>query len=224
MPNIHVFGSQISYPGRTLAVGALLALALAGCGTDQPGGGSSQSRPGTSSGSKASATSPSADQAAFAAMLGRVAQPCPAPGGTPIVPKPTGPQQKETRLAPGETPPPPSEGMEPAAPTGPEAVLNARDWCASVQHEQRIIEALQGVSSPTAASVRKTLHSLGYIDEHIHGLKQEGKTTRFYLDLRESGGRLCEAGTASGETTEMFRCVARATGEFVVEEEADRPS
>ncbi|MFJ9887584.1 hypothetical protein ACIQRW_17175 [Streptomyces sp. NPDC091287] len=72
--------------------------------------------------------------------------------------------------------------------------MSARDWCASAHHEQRVIEALQSVPEPTPAKVRATLNSLGYIDEHIHGLQQYGKATRFYLDLRESRGRLCEAG------------------------------
>ncbi|MFE6223407.1 hypothetical protein [Streptomyces sp. NPDC057854] len=96
-------------------------------------------------------------------------------------------------------------------------VLNARDWCASVQHEQRVIEALQEVSRPTPTSVRKTLNGLGYIDARIHDLVQDGAITRFHLDLRESGGRLCERGTAAGEATEMTPCVAPATGAFTVE-------
>ncbi|WP_406727304.1 hypothetical protein WJ438_25465 [Streptomyces sp. GD-15H] len=101
--------------------------------------------------------------------------------------------------------------------------MNDRDWCASVQHEQRIIQALQEVSEPTPAKVRKTLNSLGYIDERIHGLKQDGKTTRFYLDLRESGGRLCEAGLAAGEETDVTVCTVPATGAFAVTETKEQP-
>ncbi|MFH9008543.1 hypothetical protein ACH4E5_35550 [Streptomyces afghaniensis] len=97
--------------------------------------------------------------------------------------------------------------------------MDRHDGCTSVQHEQRIIEALQMVVDPTPAKVRKTLNSLGYIDERIHGLKQDGKTTRFYLDLRENGGRLCEAGLAAGETTDVTPCVAPATGPFTVQTE-----
>ncbi|MFF1398551.1 hypothetical protein ACFVZD_32645 [Streptomyces sp. NPDC058287] len=66
------------------------------------------------------------------------------------------------------------------------------------------------------AKVRKTLNGLGYVDEHIHGLKQDGKATRFYLDLREKGGRLCEAGLAAGERTAITVCAVPATGPFAV--------
>ncbi|MCX4770357.1 hypothetical protein [Streptomyces sp. NBC_01285] len=97
--------------------------------------------------------------------------------------------------------------------------MNARDWCASGHHEQRIIEALQKVAEPTPAKVRKTLNGLGYIDERIHGLKQDGKTTRFYLDLRENGGQLCEAGLAAGEVSDVNKCVVPASGPFAVKTE-----
>ncbi|MFJ8464536.1 hypothetical protein [Streptomyces swartbergensis] len=97
--------------------------------------------------------------------------------------------------------------------------MDRHDWCTSVHHEQRIIEALQKVVEPTPAKVRKTLNSLGYIDERIHGLKQDGKTTRFYLDLREKGGKLCEAGRAAGATTDVTPCIAPATGPFTVKTE-----
>ena len=144
-------------------------------------------------------------------MLDRVAQPClstagAAPGPTdkiasgPTDKKPTGSVGRQS-LAPGEVPP--TDPIEPGAPTGPETELNDRDRCASVQHEQRIIEALQKVSDPTPAKVRTALNGLGYLDERIHGLKQEGEATRFYLDLRESGGRLCEAGRAAGAETDV---------------------
>ncbi len=192
--------------GRALTVAAIASLALAGCG--------GQDGPGRGSDSKAGATSPPAGQAAFAAMLDAVTRPCPPPGGSPVGSQPAGPQGQQS-LAPGETPP--TEPFEPVAPTGPVTVLNARDWCASVQHEQRVIEALQKVSRPTPTSVRKTLNRLGYIDARIHDLVQDGAITRFHLDLRESGGRLCERGTAAGEATEMTPCVAPATGAFTVE-------
>jgi hypothetical protein len=221
MTHVHAAIGSFARPGRALAVGVLTCLALAGCGTDQLRGGNAQVKSGASADSEVSATSPSADHEAFAAMLDRLAQQCPPPGAPPIASKPTGPQEEQS-LAPGEIPP--TTPIEPGAPTGPESVLNARDWCASAHHEQRIIQALQAVSMPTPVSVRKTLNSLGYIDEHIHGLKQDGKTTRFYLDLRENGGRLCEAGTAAGEMTEVTPCVAHATGAFTVTEAEDQPS
>ncbi|MFD6555574.1 hypothetical protein [Streptomyces sp. NPDC058398] len=95
--------------------------------------------------------------------------------------------------------------------------MSDRDRCASVQHEQRIVQALQAVSEPTPAKVRKALNSLGYIDERIHGLQQDSRATPFYLDLRESGGRLCEAGLAAGEETYVTVCTAPATGGFAVD-------
>jgi hypothetical protein len=221
MTQVHALISPFARPGRALAVGALICLALAGCGTDQPGDDNAQDGAGTTAGSKVSAPSRSADRAAFAKMLDEVARRCPPPGTYPAASKPSGPPE-EPSLPPGETPP--TDPIEPGAPTGPESVLNARDWCASVQHEQRIIEALQAVSTPTPASVRKTLNGLGYIDERIHGLRQDGSVTRFHLDLRESGGRLCEAGTAAGATTDVTPCLAPATGPFTAERAHDQSS
>ncbi|SOR76704.1 hypothetical protein SCNRRL3882_0187 [Streptomyces chartreusis NRRL 3882] len=157
------------------------------------------------------------------AMLHKVAQPClesesetqTETESGPSHKRPTG-SGKEGResLAPGETPP--AVPIEPGAPTGPEAELNDRDRCMSVQHEQRIGQALQAVSEPTPAKVRKVLNDLGYIDERIHGLRQDGKFTRFYLDLRERGGRLCEEGLAAGVETDISACVASAVGPFTV--------
>ncbi|WP_246203540.1 hypothetical protein [Streptomyces tailanensis] len=105
--------------------------------------------------------------------------------------------------------------MEPIAPTtGPEVELNARDWCASALHEERIAQALWDLVDPTPTKVRTILNDLGYIDEHIHDLKQSGATTRFFLDLRDKGGRLCLEGSAAGENTVIDKCVAPATGPF----------
>ncbi|MFF5980344.1 hypothetical protein ACFY78_16020 [Streptomyces olindensis] len=209
--------SAFARPRRALAAAALAALALTGCGSDGSGGKGAQDEPGRSAGTQASATPSSPEQAAFAAMLAKVAQPCSsnveAPPG-PATERPTGPEGEQS-LAPGETPP--DEPIEPGAPTDVGARLSDRDQCASVQHEQRIIEALQSVSEPTPAKVRESLNGLGYIDERIHGLEQDGKTTRFYLDLREKGGRLCEAGVAAGEESDVTTCMAPATGPFAVE-------
>ncbi|MFE7790663.1 hypothetical protein [Streptomyces sp. NPDC057460] len=203
-------------PLGALTATVLAALALAGCGSEGRSDGGSQSRPGSSVGAKESATSSGPKQATFMAMLDKVAQPCSATkktGPGPVDKPPVSPEAKES-LGLGETPP--AGPIEPGAPTGPEAELNDRDWCASVQHEQRIVQALQSVSEPTPAKVRKTLNDLGYIDVRIHDLKQDGKVTRFYLDLREKGGRLCEEGLAAGEETDISACVAPADGPFTV--------
>ncbi|MEU5249106.1 hypothetical protein AB0G81_34375 [Streptomyces asoensis] len=58
------------------------------------------------------------------------------------------------------------------------------------------------------------LTGLGYIDGRIHGLERSGTTTRFFLDLRDRGGRLCLDGSAAGEDTVVDKCVAPATGPF----------
>ena len=179
--------SAFTRPRRTLTAAALAALALAGCG-------------GNGSGASGSTGRSTSEQAAFAAMLDEVAKPCSSAAG------PKGEQSP----APTETPR--TEPIGPGAPT--EAPLSDRDRCASVQHEQRVIQALQAIPDPTPAKVRGSLNALGYIDERIHGLKQDGKVTRFHLDLREKGGRLCEAGTAAGEETDVVPCVAPATGPF----------
>ncbi|MFH9748352.1 hypothetical protein ACH4MN_28425 [Streptomyces anulatus] len=207
--------SAFAHPRRGLVAAALAVLALTGCGSEVRGGGQ-RTEPDVRAGSTTSAARPTPEQAAFAAMLDRFAQPCPSPGGAApgsAGEKRTGPEPVQS-LAPGETPP--AEPIEPGPLTGPAAELNARDWCTSAHHEQRVIEALQSVPEPTPAKVRATLNSLGYIDAHIHGLQQDGKATRFYLDLRESGGRLCVAGLAAGEVTDANACVAAAEGPFTV--------
>ncbi|MFI6022980.1 hypothetical protein ACIBCP_35715 [Streptomyces sp. NPDC051287] len=202
---------------RALAATGLATLALAGCGTSGSTGSGPEGEPGRSVGTRANATPSTPEQAAFAAMLDKVAQPCASAGEDPSGPageEPTGPAGQES-LAPGESPP--LEPVEPGAPTEYETRLSERDRCASVQHEQRIIQALQAVADPTPATVRKSLNGLGYIDERIHGLTQNGRTTRFYLDLREEGGRLCEAGVAAGEESDVTTCSAPATGSFTVD-------
>ncbi|MFM9451388.1 hypothetical protein [Streptomyces europaeiscabiei] len=92
--------------------------------------------------------------------------------------------------------------------------LNARDWCAGNHHELRITQALWDLADPTPTKVRTVLNDLGYIDERIHDLKQSGTTTRFSLDLRDQGGRLCLDGSVAGEETVVEKCVAPATGPF----------
>ncbi|MFF8317831.1 hypothetical protein ACF06V_11775 [Streptomyces bobili] len=200
---------------RAFAAVALTAMVLTGCGSDGSGDGGKRSEPGRSV--EVSGTPSTSEQAAFEAMLDRVAQPCTTTGEAPSGPTgetPTGPKGEQS-LAPDETPP--DEPIEPGAPSEPAPQLSDRDRCASVQHEQRIIEALQALPEPTPAKVRKILNGLDYIDERIHGLKQDGRTTRFHLDLREKGGRLCEAGVAAGEQTDVIPCMAPATGAFTVD-------
>ncbi|MCX5317738.1 hypothetical protein [Streptomyces sp. NBC_00154] len=219
MTHIHASISAFARHRRGLATAALaaLALALTSCGSE-PSGGGPRSDPARNIASKERPAQPSPEQA-FAAMLDMYAKECPAANGVPPTPpgKPSSPEPARS-LAPGETPP--DEPIEPGPLTGPAAELDRHEWCTSVHHEQRIIEALQKVADPTPATVRKTLNRLGYIDEHIHGLKQDGKTTRFHLDLRENGSRLCETGVAAGETTDVNPCVARATGAFTITTEA----
>ncbi|MBD0838719.1 hypothetical protein ICC28_08410 [Streptomyces sp. TRM68416] len=96
--------------------------------------------------------------------------------------------------------------------------MNARDWCASALHEERIAQALWDLVDPTPTKVRTILNDLGYVDERIHDLKQSGAATRFVLDLRDQGGRLCLEGTAAGENTVVDTCVAPTTGPFTTEE------
>lgn len=206
MTRIPALIRAFTHPRRALAAAALTTLALTGCGSEEPSGKGAQGEPGRGVDSQVSATPSTSEQAAFAAMLDKIAQPCTSTdqaASEPTDKKPTGPEGDQS-LAPGETPP--DEPIEPGAATEPHAELNDRDRCASVQHEQRIIEALQAVSEPTPAKVRKALNGLGYIDERIHDLKQDGKATRFSLDLSEKSGRLCEAGLAAGAETDVTVC------------------
>ncbi|MFE1287353.1 hypothetical protein [Streptomyces sp. NPDC058751] len=62
--------------------------------------------------------------------------------------------------------------------------MNARDWCASALHEERIAQALWNLEDPAPAEVRTTLNGLGHADERIHGLKRSGASTRFFLEDR----------------------------------------
>ncbi|MFJ9739348.1 hypothetical protein [Streptomyces sp. NPDC101166] len=183
-----------------LAVAALAAVTLTACGTEKTAVGGPRSSPADTAGPR--------PDAAFTETLSEIAQRCP-PSASPEAP-PTGPART---LPSGETPP--GDAIEPIAPTaGPEVELNARDWCAGNLHEERITQALGKLADPTPTEVRAVLNDLGYIDERIHGLKRSGTTTRFLLDLRERGGRLCLNGSAAGEKTVVDKCVAPATGPF----------
>ncbi|WP_098897807.1 hypothetical protein [Streptomyces sp. st77] len=203
-------------PGRRLLAAAAItvatALALTACGTEENGGG----RQTGSAGSPTASQQPWPEQGATQALFDRFEKACPKPGVNSR--RPAGASKPDTAepetIAPGETPP--ADPIEPAFPTGPEAELDDRDWCVSAHHEQRVIAALQKVADPTPAKVRKTLNGLGYPDERIHHLKQDGKKTRFHLDLREGGGRLCESGLAAGAVSDVVPCVAVAEGPFEV--------
>ncbi|MFF8191445.1 hypothetical protein ACF05L_11440 [Streptomyces bobili] len=185
-------------PRRTLVVIAFAALALAACGTERTSAGGLQSESADTAEARPSLTE----------VLDRVEQSCPtsAPPESP----PSGPALS---LPPGAVEIP--SDVEPIAPTaGPEVELNARDWCASNLHEERIAQALWDLADPTPAKVRTILNDLGYVDERIHDLKQSGATTRFFLDLRDKGGRLCLEGSAAGEDTVVDKCVAPVSGPF----------
>jgi hypothetical protein len=187
-------------PQLTLAITALAVLALGACGTEKANAGGERTKPAGAVGGR--------PDSAFTAMLDNAAQSCP-PSAPPEA-LPTGPVET---LPPGSVEIPPD--VEPIAPTaGPEVELNARDWCASARHEERIAQALWDLVDPTPTKVRAILNDLGYIDERIHDLKQSGATVRFFLDLRDKGGRLCLEGSAAGEETVIDKCVAPLTGPF----------
>lgn len=194
-------------PWLVLAATALAAVSLAACGTEKTSAAGSQSEPAESVGpesarsaQRAQASAGTDQQASFTAMLNQIAQSCPS-GAPPAKALPTDDPATEALEAPG-------------APTGPEAELDARDWCASALHEERITQALWDLAAPTPAKVRRILHDLGYIDDRIHDLKQSGATTRFFVDLRVKGGQLCVEGSAAGERTMIEACVAPETGPF----------
>ncbi|MEU2912793.1 hypothetical protein ACWCQ0_11605 [Streptomyces massasporeus] len=185
---------------RVTAVAATVGLAA--CGTERAGtgvgvnspAGTAKDRPGT----------------AFSKMLDEFTETCPA-DGQPQAP-PTGPANG---VPPGAEETPPSDAVEPIAPTaGPEVELNARDRCAGHLHEERVTQALWDLRNPSPADVRTILNDLGYVDERIHGLRKSGTATRFSLDLRDRGGRLCMAGSAAGTRTVADMCVAPATASF----------
>ncbi|MDQ0984631.1 hypothetical protein [Streptomyces sp. V2I9] len=209
--------SLFAHGRRALTAAALAALVLTGCGSVQSGGG--QRGDSAAAVSETRAPRSSAEHAASATLFEAFGRACPPPG-TPAR-RPAGGQavaEGPESVAPGETPP--TRPIEPAPPTGPEAELNAREWCMSGHHEQRIVAALQKLAEPTPATVRATLNRLGYTDDLIHALQQDGTTTRLHLDLRESGGRLCESVLAAGAVSDIAPCVAAAEGPFEVTSES----
>ncbi len=187
-------------PLLTLAMTALAVLALGACGTAKTTTGGEEAVRAEAVGSRQPAPT-------LAQIKEHIERSCPPPGAPPATPP-----------SPQAPPPgmePPADMVVPITPTaGPEVELNARDWCAGALHEQRIAEALLDLVDPTPTKVRAILNDLGYVDERIHDLKQSGATTRFFLDLREKGGRLCLDGSAAGEETVVDKCVAPATGPF----------
>ncbi|MFI9154084.1 hypothetical protein [Streptomyces sp. NPDC053367] len=184
-----------------LALTALAAVSLTACGTETT---STQRTSTDVAGARPTQTRAAASGAetAFAAMLDEVGRSCPAHGPRDVPP---------TDLPADD---PATEELEgPIAPTaGPEAELDARDWCVMSLHEERVTRALLEVTDPAPAEVRKVLNGLGYIDARIHRLERSGTTTRFLLDLRDKGGRLCLDGTAAGERTLVEGCVAPESG------------
>ncbi|MFG2292884.1 hypothetical protein [Streptomyces sp. NPDC048603] len=187
-------------PRLTLAITAFGVLALGACGTVKTTTSGEQTVRAEAAGSRQ-------PDPTLAEVQEYIEQSCPAPG-TPPVAQPSSPP----------TPPGvkvPDDAIVPISPTaGPEVELDGRDWCASHHHEQRIAEALWDLVNPTPTKVRTILNDLGYADERIHDLRQSGATTRFFLDLREQGGRLCLEGSAAGKETVVDKCVAPATGPF----------
>ncbi|MEU6004377.1 hypothetical protein ABZ837_42105 [Streptomyces sp. NPDC047197] len=184
-------------PQLTFVMTAVAVLALGACGSKKADAGGERAKSAVTAGGQS--------DAAFTEMLDHAAQSCP-PSAPPEAP-PTEPAE----TLPGSV----EADVEPIAPTaGPEVELNARDWCASARHEERIAQALWNLKGPTPAKVRTILHDLGYVDDRIHDLRQTGASTRFFLDLRDKGGRLCLEGSAAGERTVIDPCVAPATGPF----------
>jgi len=195
-----MFARSSRRPRLTLAITAFAVLALGACGTAKTttGIGGEQAVRAEGVGSRQSGPG-------LAEIQEHIEQSCPPPGAPPVAPPTPAPAGEEV----------PDDMVLPIEPTvGPEFELNARDWCAGNLHEERIAGALWDLTDPTPAKVRTILNDLGYVDERIHDLKQSGTATRFFLDLRERGGRLCLNGSAAGEQTVVDKCVAPATGPF----------
>ncbi|MFF2858505.1 hypothetical protein ACFVSX_01235 [Streptomyces rubiginosohelvolus] len=77
------------------------------------------------------------------------------------------------------------------------------------------------LADPTPTEVRAILNDLGYTDERVHHIEQDDRQTRFHLDLREDGGRLCDSGPAAGAVSDVVPCVAAAEGPFKVTSEVE---
>ncbi|MEU5719086.1 hypothetical protein AB0G71_25610 [Streptomyces sp. NPDC020403] len=188
-------------PRLTLALTALAVLALGGCGTMKTTAGEEQVV-------RAQAVESQQPDPPLAEIQEYIERSCPPPGAPPVAQPSTPPA-----APPGVEPP--LDTVVPISPTaGPEVELDGRDWCASHLHEERIAQALWDLADPTPTKVKTILNNLGYVDERIYDLEQSGATTRFFLDLREKGGRLCLEGSAAGEATVVETCVAPASGPF----------
>ncbi|MFF4249364.1 hypothetical protein ACFYY2_33555 [Streptomyces sp. NPDC001822] len=205
--SIDTFVRSSRQPRLTLALTVLAVLALGACGTAKATGGGESALTAVATAAAPAKPMGSLSSPALAEIQEYIAQTCPAPGT---------PQERPPNPQPAPTDEEAPAGMvEPVMPTaGPEVELNARDWCASNLHEERIYVALQELTDPTPAKVRAALKGLGYPDERVHDLKQSGATTQFFLDLRENGGRLCLEGSVGGEEPVLDKCVAPATGPF----------
>ncbi|MER7758739.1 hypothetical protein [Streptomyces sp. NPDC097619] len=190
-------------PRLALAAGALAVLTLTACGTE---------RSGATAVVGAGSAGPA--RTADAQVLRDLARTCPrGPHQGPPTPAP----------APGSTAPalasdPMPERADTAAPDAPqratERELDRTDWCAMARHEERVTQALLKIEDPAPAAVRKALNGLGYPDSRIHALERSGIGTRFVLDLRLDGGRLCLEGSAAGPDSASEGCVAPAEGPF----------
>ncbi|MFF4171099.1 hypothetical protein [Streptomyces sp. NPDC001744] len=194
------FARSSRRPRLTLAMTALAVLALGACGTEKTTVGGERTV-------RTEAVESRQPAPALAEIQERIERTCPPPGAPAGAPPSPAAAPHGTEA--------PADALVPTAPTaGPDVELSARDWCASNLHEERIADALLELADPTPAKVGAILNGLGYAGERVHGVKQSGATTQFFLDLREKGGRLCLKGTAAGRETVVDKCVAPATGPF----------
>ncbi|MEU9173982.1 hypothetical protein AB0D34_40510 [Streptomyces sp. NPDC048420] len=213
-------GKPRSSSSALVVLGTLCALALTACGTERAGGGDMKAESAGRGGAVTSTPLP-ADSAApsdtegpdflpFMELLVTLMEPC----AKEELPPATDPSELAEEL--DSVAPPTDLPPEPPLPTDPlpteetgdpvdprkELELASVEKCEADIHDRRITKALTTTPATTPEQVRRTLHTLGYIDERIHGPELAANRVKFTLDLRLLGGSLCLDGvTADGRTT-----------------------
>lgn len=202
-----------------VVLGTLCALALTACGTERVGDGDTLAEPTgrdaavTTTPLPASSAEPGETEGPgflpFMELLLSLAEPC-VKDEQPPLPDPSDLAEEPESVAPPTDLPP-----EPPLPTDPlpteqtgdpvdprqNLELSSLEKCEADIHDRRITKALTTTPATTPEQVRRTLHTLGYIDERIHGPELMAGRVKFTLDLRLLGGSLClDATTAAGRT------------------------
>lgn len=196
--------------------------ALTACGTrEADDGAGSAGADLVSADTREAPSAPGGDpEVAFTHMLVAVSDPClpdvsvePVETVEPTEIETPAEQPLEGKPVGGSPPPMPTSNgadehpqQEPATEQDPEPELDAEEECVGRLHVERIGKEFDSLTDTSPEQIRAALNRLGYIDGRILGLERTEELTRFVLDLRFMGSRLCISGdvTASEAVIEAF--------------------